>query len=1305
MLNSLPIRIIRRSLSWLTRFAVIVSATLAVLAALAIILLRYWLLPDIERYHDMITASVTEAIGNTVTIGKIEGDWEGLQPRLSLTDVRILDDRRQPALMLSRVDSRISWMTLISAELRLDSLEINRPELLVRRDAQGKLYLGDLLLSSQGGDHNLADWLLHQSNMSVRDALIVWVDEQREAPPLVLQKVDLHIESMAEQHRFALRALPPEYLATPLDLRGDFHGASFDDMGKWHGQIYTRFNYTDVVAWRHWLDLPRELSRGRGALRAWLDVDAGRVAGVTADMDLYDVVAKLAEDAPELSFANLRGRAAWKTSEGGFEVSTQKLAIRLLNGAELQPMDLYFRTSKADNGQPANNELRVNLLQLEMIASLAGYLPLKPDQRAQLEAYSPRGRVSQLRVQWQGALEKSDKYSIKGHFEDIALRQAGAMPGFSGLSLDVDGSNTGGRLNVNSRQLVVDAPGVMREPLTFATLVGQAGWLRENNELRITLDSLAVANDDLAGNVYGSFQTKAGTLGVLDLTAGLTRGDIRQAARYTPLIALDREGNDWLKGAILAGHTEDLTIRIKGNLSDLSTGVDKKDALFEIGGHAQDAVLEFAKDWSRIENITGEFSIRGNKLEVKASSATMSGARLQNVVVSLPDMTSDDLALEINGEAEAGNDTFLQFIQQSPVRGYINKSTDGVRASGNGHLTLFTRIPLKGSKAAQVSGNFQMQKSDIDPGEGVPWLRNTSGVLVFTESGMQASGVMAEILGGTASIDMQAAGGAVHVAVKGRSDLDVLHKSEALPLLDYLHGSAEWDADISVKNKNAKTVIRSDLSGISSSLPQPFTKSAWKVMQLRVEKKDIADGQDLITVRLGSLLNARLERSEKKGTMFIKRGTVNFGGLDKLADTSKAKKSSSGAQRNKSGIWLAGSLPELSLQGWDGLMKGAAKPGQALPIAGADLRIGKLTGYGQTVKSLHIDAVKRGDGMSARLASNTLNGTMAWLPHGYKKDGKLSAHLRNLYWVKDEQHGQPSSPLAKPGVSGMPVKPGKTEMFLPGKLPALDIKIEDLQVKEKQFGRIELVGHPDGKDWRMRRLSITNPDGRLTGDGVWRFAQEATQTQVNLQLKLDDVGNTLARYGYPGTVKDGSGKLAANLSWAGAPDEFNYASLSGTLKLDAGKGRFLKMDPGAGKLLSILSLQALPSHITLDLNDVFRRGFQFDNISGNATINDGMIDTQDFHIDSSAAKVTMSGSVDLNSETQELHVRVFPTIGDSVSLISAFTAGPAVGVGALIVSKILGDPLDKLVSFEYNVSGTWREPNVVKVVQPPVQFE
>ncbi len=1289
MLNSLPVRLLWHSYNWLTRLVIVASAIMAVLIALAIIALRYYLLPDIEQYHDRITASLTSAIGNTVTIGKIDGDWQGMQPRLNFTDVRILDEQQQPALVLPAINSSVSWMSLFSAELRLASLEIDRPELLVRRGAQGGFYIGGVALTNQGGGNDLADWLLHQSRMVVRDALVVWVDERRDAPPLVLQQVNLLIESSFSHHRFALRALPPAGLATPLDVRGDLQGSSFDDISDWRGQLFTQLDYTDVTEWRPWLDLPGEFSRGRGALRGWLGIEDGKVTQITADMDLRDAVTRLSEDVPELVLLELRGRAAWHKTAGGFEISTRRLAMRTQSGIELQPTDIYLRSGGA--GQSADGEIRANQLQLEVLAGLARYLPLEVGLRARLDAYAPSGKVSNLDARWQGVLEKPDSYRIKGHFDNLGLRQVGGMPGFSGLTVDVDGSDAGGRLSINARQLMVDAPGMMREPLSFATLTGQAGWQRQRGELSINVDNIAVANDDLAGNLYGSYQTRAGTRGMLDLTAKLTRGDIRRAARYTPLVALHKEGNDWLNGALLAGHTEDLRIRIKGNLSDFPVD-GTKDVIFKIGGHARDAVLEFGKDWPRIENITGEFLIRGNILEVKSPSATMLDARLQNVSVTMPDMLSEDLPLEIRGEAEAASNVFLQFIQQSPVRGYIDGFTDDITASGNGHLALFLRIPLLGSKRAQVAGSIRVQDNDIDLGKGVPMLRNTHGALSFTESGMQASGVEAEILGGPASINLQTAeGGAVHATVQGRSDIEALRISEPHPLLDYLHGGAEWDADINVVKRSAQVIVKSDLQGIGSDLPQPFAKHADEVVPLRMEKSAGTGKQDFITVRLGKLFSARLARRDENGAMVVKRGVINFGDPDDLQVTQSLQD----ALRKKDGVRLTGSLPVLSIQGWEGLAGSEGRAGPLLPIDTVNLSVEKLTGYGLTIDSLHIDAARRGEGFAAQLSSGMLDGELVWQPHGYENGGKLSARLRNLQWVDEEQAGQPS-PATEPVEPPAQHKPGQLH---PDKLPALEFAIENLQVKGKHIGRLELVGHPDGKDWRMRRLRITNPDGSLMGDGIWH---ESAQSEVNLMLEISDAGKILARSGYPNTVKGGSGKLTANLSWSGTPDEFNYASLNGTLKLDTGKGRFVKMEPGAGKLLSILSLQSLPKRITLDFNDVFSEGFQFENINGNASIRNGVIDSQDFHIDGSSAKVTLKGSVDLKNETQDLRVRILPTLGDSVSLIGAFTVGPAVGIGTLILNKVLGDPLDKLVSFEYNVSGTWSDPNVIKVggVQP-----
>ncbi|OFZ66198.1 MAG: hypothetical protein A2V79_12250 [Betaproteobacteria bacterium RBG_16_56_24] len=1306
MLNSFPVRLLWQSFNWLARFIIAVSSIAAAMIAIAIIMLRYWILPDIGQYHDRIAGSLAGAIGSPVTIGKIECDWTGLQPRLDFTDVRILDEQRQPVLVLPRIDTSVSWMSLFAAELRLASLEIDSPELLIRRDVTGGFFVGGMSLSRHGGDGNLSDWLLHQSSIVVRNALIVWVDEQRNAPPLVLQQVNLRVDNLFSRHNFAFHAIPPDELSAPLDVRGDFHGESFDNLGGWRGQIYARLDYTDVAAWRPWVDLPAQFSSGRGALRGWLGVEGGRMIGVTADMELHDVATRLGEDVPEMKVLNLRGRAAWHEISGGFEVSSRQLAMRLQNGFEFQPMDFYFLTAKASDRQPARGVVRVNLLQLGGLAGLAKFLPLEAGLRARLEAYAPKGKVSNLNAQWQGAPEKPDSYKLKGHFENLAVNQAGKMPGFSGLTVDVDGNEESGKLSINSRRLVVDAPGVMREPLFFATLTGQAGWRRKGGELSIDVDNVAVVNDDLAGNLSGSYQTQAGTLGVLDLTGRLTRGDVRRAARYTPLVALDKAGNDWLNDALLAGHTEDFRIRIKGNLSDFPVD-GTKDTLFKIGGHAQDVILEFDKEWPRIEKISGEFSIRGNKLEVNSPAAMMAGARLQNVIVTLPDMMSKDLSLEIKGDATASNNEFLQFIQQSPVRGYIDGFTDGMRAGGNGHLELSLHIPLSGQndvqaeagmgdadvaqggtnrKQVHVSGIFRVQDSDIDLGGGVPVLRKTRGSLYFTESGMKASDVRAEVLGGTASIDIQSGeGGLMHASVRGHSNLDEMRKSAPHPLLDYLHGDAAWDADIRVVKKSAQVVINSDLKGISSDLPQPFAKRADEAMTLRVEKSHVTGGKDVITAEYGKLLSMRLARREENGEMAVKRGAINFYSQDTFGDKIKWPA--------RDGVWIAGTLPILAVQGWEGLTGQPKDAGQAagydpaLQIAGASLLIEELTGFGQSIKGVRVNVTRRGERLAARLSGSMLSGEIAWLPHGYENGGKVNVHLKNLQWMNGGQTVPPAS-QSRPG---KPVSPGN--------LPAMEITIDDLQLKGRQIGRFELVGYPDGQDWRMRRLRITNPDGALMGDGIWHGS---AQSEVNLMLDISDAGKILERSSYPDTVKGGSGRLAANLSWIGSPDEFNYATLSGTLKLDAGKGRFLKMDPGAGKLLSILSLQSLPKRITLDFTDVFSEGFQFDNISGNAQVKNGVIDTQDFHIDGSSAKVTMKGSVDLNDETQNLRVRVLPTIGSSVSLIGAFAAGPAVGVGALILNKVLGDPLDKLVSFEYNVSGTWTDPNVVKVERAPV---
>ena len=93
--------------------------------------------------------------------------------------------------------------------------------------------------------------------------------------------------------------------------------------------------------------------------------------------------------------------------------------------------------------------------------------------------------------------------------------------------------------------------------------------------------------------------------------------------------------------------------------------------------------------------------------------------------------------------------------------------------------------------------------------------------------------------------------------------------------------------------------------------------------------------------------------------------------------------------------------------------------------------------------------------------------------------------------------------------------------------------------------------------------------------------------------------------------------------------------------LDAQRGQFIKLDPGAaGKLLSLISLQNLPRRISLDFKDVFSEGLAFDTIAGKLAVQKGVMRTDLLQIDSPSARVLMRGEVDAGPVDVHLRQRL-----------------------------------------------------------------
>jgi uncharacterized protein (TIGR02099 family) len=1258
---------------WLYRIISLSLFLAGLVFAATVLALRYWILPDIGRYREDIAASISRAAGQRVTIDSIAAEWDRLRPRLTMGGVQVYDQQGRPALFLGHVESTLSWRSLAVGELRLHSLELLRPALHVRRDAQDRLFVAGIQVNRPDSRADFADWVLRQPNILIRDAEVYWQDDKRQAPPLTLKNLNLRLDNRGRRHRFGLKAVPPEALAGPVDLRADLRGADLGNFAAWKGTVYARLDRADLGAWRPWIPFPFELARGAGGARFWLSFEAGKIAELTADLGLNGVRARLRAELPELELRSLSGRLEWRRLPDGHEFRAQRLRFSANHDIALPSTDFFLRYRGGEGGKPAQGEIRADGLAIDPLVRLADYLPLEPGQRTKLAELGPQGSFRDFTLKWTGEPKRPRHYSVKGQFVGLGMRPSGKLPGFRGVSGHVDATEKGGVLALNSRKVAAEFPGIFSDPLTLDALTARVDWKVREGGLDLNLASASFANADLAGEVYGGYHTVAGTPGAVDVTGRLTRADARRVSRYLPLV-VDRSTREWLAGAILGGRSEDVRLRLKGNLADFPYP-DGKKGIFEVTARVEGGTLAYAPEWPRIQNVGGDLLFSGARMEILARQGNTYGMNIGRVRAVIPDLRSHDEMLSLEGEASGPTNDMLRFIEQSPVRGMIDGFTEGMQAAGNGRLALKLDLPLRRVKNTRVSGSYQFLNNRIILSPDWPALEQVNGRLEFTEASVTVPRITAQALGGAVNL---AGGtqkeGAVRIGVQGRATAAGLRSLFDHPLMAQLSGAADWHGALVIRSRMADVSVDSSLVGLASNLPAPFSKRAGEPVALHFERK-VADGrQDTLLFSYGRVVSGQLLRRREEGRTAVERGAISFGGTPVLP--------------SQSGIWVSGELRYLDLDHWRSIW-GPFRPGAEPPeVTGLNMKFGVLDMVGKRLNDVRLNAWRQRDGWQAVVQGRELAGTVNWKPEGR---GALVARLKHFI-----------IPEAAPTKLAAPIDvPEERE------LPALDIVADDFQARQRKLGKLELVAVQEDADWRINKLKISNPDSVLQMDGLWQGWRLRPVTRANLRLEVSDLGRFFARFGYPNTVRHGTAKVEGQLSWAGGPQDIdNYPSLGGNLKLEARNGQFLKVEPGIGKLLGILSLQALPRRITLDFRDVFSEGFAFDVISGTMQIRRGVISSQDFRMDGPAAKVQMSGETDLVRETQNLRVRVTPVLGESVSVAGALLGGPVVGLTSLIVQKVLKDPLAQIVSYEYSIGGTWDNPEVRKLgVQPGARPE
>ena len=284
-----------------------------------------------------------------------------------------------------------------------------------------------------------------------------------------------------------------------------------------------------------------------------------------------------------------------------------------------------------------------------------------------------------------------------------------------------------------------------------------------------------------------------------------------------------------------------------------------------------------------------------------------------------------------------------------------------------------------------------------------------------------------------------------------------------------------------------------------------------------------------------------------------------------------------------------------------------------------------------------------------------------------------------------------------------------------GKPITLNFKVDEFTNKFGTLGEIKLSisSEPELKTWFVRDLSVFSDDFQLFASGFWKIVEdpksypllygERTEvgetlklTEINFRLETDNIQALMDKVGYPGLFGQAEGILSGQLAWAGNPLNFNLENMFGDVYVDILDGKFIPAEPGLGRLIGLFNLQSLSKRLKLDFGDVFSEGFSFDRVRGDIKLAGGIAQTSNLRVLGTQATVFLDGFVDLGEKKQVLRVLVLPNLNAGLASLGYVLVNPAVGLGSFLAQYILRDPLQKILAFEYKISGNLYNPEVEK---------
>jgi uncharacterized protein YhdP len=656
--------------------------------------------------------------------------------------------------------------------------------------------------------------------------------------------------------------------------------------------------------------------------------------------------------------------------------------------------------------------------------------------------------------------------------------------------------------------------------------------------------------------------------------------------------------------------------------------------------------LRYADGWPHVKQVNAVAEFEGAGMYVEGTVGETAGAVVDKVTASIGDFKKP--VLDVKYQTSTPLPSLIGFIKQTPLLDGLALDPDQFEFAGDSEITghIHTRLG-QSSKPLQVTGELLLK--------GNQFTDHVSGTVL---SDWDADEVFRASLHGNLPVE------------KVVPD-DLLQRE---PLFAQATGTGRWDISLSVasvagsEDRETWLEIYSGLEGISIDLPAPLQKSADLSWPLLV-RYPIRAQKNILTADFLSQLQLKMELSKDDARPI--RAAVQLGGkVENLPDP---------------GLFVVnGSTSMFDLDGWIDLTVQRLSETEdvgGLTLQTASVDAGQVMIFDRRFDEVELEMLYDDGVISGDFESEDINGTVRY--------------------YKNEEGSHSMSGEFERLMLPDPVTQGMTMESDPSSLPEMHFYAKEFSYLGINLGETRIEGYPVNNGFHIESIKAQSPSLILSARGDWLRDDAGERSDFNIHITSESLGTVLEAMDISSAMQGGQTLIHFDAWWQGPPAAFALERLNGEMDLSVVQGNILTADPGAGRMLGLLSLTELPRRLAMDFRDVFNEGFYFDEAKGTMRFENGTSYTDDLILSSTAADITITGSTDLVAQTFDYEFVVRPGVSKTLPVIGAIAGGPVGAAAGLALQAILRDALGEAAEARYTIRGPWTDPQVEPVGKLP----